>query len=105
MLGVKHFFFVETRKNWSYQISSNLEGLQCFVQKNAQVGNMTHTTYTLMFMILNKNTKLAIYALDQVHCWGAYFCPGIGHYENFTLGGQENHVQGALLIGSGVVRE
>jgi hypothetical protein len=75
------------------------------------------------------NTELAIYALDQVHCWGAYFCPGIGHYENFTppkfptilvlktmmacrsslyfrtIGGQENHVQGGLLIGSGVVRE
>jgi hypothetical protein len=30
------------------------------------------------------NTELAIYALDQVHCWGAYFYPGIGHYENFT---------------------
>jgi hypothetical protein len=23
------------------------------------------------------NTELAIYALDQVHCWGAYFRPGI----------------------------
>jgi hypothetical protein len=31
------------------------------------------------------NTELAIYALDQVHCWGTYFRPGIGHYENFTL--------------------
>jgi hypothetical protein len=30
------------------------------------------------------NTELAIYALDQVHCWGAYFRPGIGHYEKFT---------------------
>ena len=29
------------------------------------------------------NTKLTIYALDQVRCWGAYFHPGIGHYENF----------------------
>jgi hypothetical protein len=34
--------------------------------------------------IICMNTELAIYALDQVHCWGAYFCPGIGHYENFT---------------------
>jgi hypothetical protein len=33
---------------------------------------------------INKNTKLAIHALDQVHCWGAYFRLGIGHYENFT---------------------
>jgi hypothetical protein len=24
------------------------------------------------------NIELAIHALDQVHCWGAYFCPGIG---------------------------
>jgi hypothetical protein len=31
----------------------------------------------------NVNTELAIYALDQVHCWGAYFRPRIGHYENF----------------------
>jgi hypothetical protein len=30
------------------------------------------------------NIDLAIHALDQVHCWGAYFRPGIGHYENFT---------------------
>jgi hypothetical protein len=30
------------------------------------------------------NTELAIHALDQVHCWGAYFHLGIGHYENFT---------------------
>jgi hypothetical protein len=30
------------------------------------------------------NTELVIHALDQVHCWGAYFRPGIGHYENFT---------------------
>jgi hypothetical protein len=32
----------------------------------------------------NCNTELAIHALDQVHCWGAYFRPGIDHYENFT---------------------
>jgi hypothetical protein len=31
-----------------------------------------------------QNTELAIHALDQVHCWGAYFCPRIGHYEKFT---------------------
>jgi hypothetical protein len=31
------------------------------------------------------NTKLAIHALDQVHCWGAYFRPRIGHYEKFIL--------------------
>jgi hypothetical protein len=31
------------------------------------------------------NTELAIHALDQVHCWGAYFRPRIGHYEKFTL--------------------
>jgi hypothetical protein len=30
------------------------------------------------------NTELAIHALDQVHCWGAYFRPRIGHYEKFT---------------------
>jgi hypothetical protein len=75
------------------------------------------------------NTELTIHALDQVHCWDAYFRLRIGHYENFTppkfpatlvlktmtarrsplyfrtVGGQENHVQGALLIESGVVRE
>jgi hypothetical protein len=32
----------------------------------------------------NYNTELSIHALDQVHCWGTYFRPGIGHYENFT---------------------
>jgi hypothetical protein len=31
------------------------------------------------------NTELAIHALDQVHCWDAYFRLRIGHYENFTL--------------------
>jgi hypothetical protein len=75
------------------------------------------------------NTELTIHALDQVHCWDAYFRLRIGHYENFTplnfqpifffktmtarrsplyfrtVGGQENHVQGALLIESSVVRE
>jgi hypothetical protein len=30
------------------------------------------------------NTKLTIHALDQVHCWDAYFRLRIGHYENFT---------------------
>jgi hypothetical protein len=30
------------------------------------------------------NTELAIHALDQVHCWDAYFRLRIGHYENFT---------------------
>jgi hypothetical protein len=29
------------------------------------------------------NTELAIYALEQVHCWDAYFRLRIGHYENF----------------------
>jgi hypothetical protein len=33
---------------------------------------------------MTKNTELAIHAFDQVHCWGAYFHLGIGHYENFT---------------------
>jgi hypothetical protein len=33
----------------------------------------------------NNNTELAIHALDQVHCWDAYFRLRIGHYENFTL--------------------
>jgi hypothetical protein len=36
------------------------------------------------FIQTSYNTELAIYALDQVHCWGAYFRPRIGHYENFT---------------------
>jgi hypothetical protein len=35
--------------------------------------------------LMAKNTELAIHALDQVHCWGAYFRPKIGHYEKFTL--------------------
>jgi hypothetical protein len=30
------------------------------------------------------NTELAIHALDQVHCWDAYFRLRIGHFENFT---------------------
>jgi hypothetical protein len=30
------------------------------------------------------NTELAIHALDQVHCWDAYFRPRIGQYEKFT---------------------
>jgi hypothetical protein len=30
------------------------------------------------------NTELTIHALDQVHCWDAYFRLRIGHYENFT---------------------
>jgi hypothetical protein len=30
------------------------------------------------------NTELTIHALDQVHCWDAYFHLRIGHYENFT---------------------
>jgi hypothetical protein len=32
----------------------------------------------------SSNTELAIHALDQVHCWDAYFRLRIGHYENFT---------------------
>ena len=35
--------------------------------------------------IKTENTKLVNYALDQVHCWGAYFCHGIGHFEKFTF--------------------
>jgi hypothetical protein len=29
------------------------------------------------------NIELAIHAFDQVHCWGAYFRLGIGHYKKF----------------------
>jgi hypothetical protein len=53
--------------------------------------NCLKKIYTRMYCIVEirvcakiLNTELAIYALDQVHCWGAYFRPGIGHYENFT---------------------
>ena len=73
------------------------------------------------------NTELGNHALDQVHCWGAYFRRGIGHFENFypfefvatcvfetktarislmhfrTVGGQDSHVHGVLLIGSGAI--
>jgi hypothetical protein len=38
----------------------------------------------VIVIIEHINTKLAIHALDQVHCWGAYFHPRIGHYEKFT---------------------
>jgi hypothetical protein len=34
--------------------------------------------------VKHNNTELAIHALDQVHCWGAYFHPRIRHYEKFT---------------------
>jgi hypothetical protein len=34
--------------------------------------------------IKTTNTELAIHALDQVHCWNAYFRLRIGHFENFT---------------------
>jgi hypothetical protein len=81
------------------------------------------------WLFQNVNTELAIHALDQVHCWDTYFRLRIGHYGNFTppkfpatltlktmtarrsslyfrtVGGQENHVQSALFIESGVVRE
>jgi hypothetical protein len=30
------------------------------------------------------NTELVIYALEQVHCWGTYFCARTGQFENFT---------------------
>jgi hypothetical protein len=30
------------------------------------------------------NTELAIYALEQVHCWGTYFRARTGQFENFT---------------------
>ena len=32
----------------------------------------------------SRNTELGNHALNQVHCWGTYFHPGIGHFENFT---------------------
>jgi hypothetical protein len=32
----------------------------------------------------NSNTELAIYALEQVHCWGIYFRARTGQFENFT---------------------
>ena len=44
-----------------------------------------HYLYLICQVLYNINTKLAIHALDQVHCWGAYFCPRIGHHEKFTL--------------------
>jgi hypothetical protein len=74
---------------------------------------------------MTSNTELAIHALDQVHCWGTYFRLGMkilppkfpatlvlktmrarrSPLYFRTVGGQVNHVHGALLIGSGVVRE
>jgi hypothetical protein len=30
------------------------------------------------------NTELAIYALEQVHCWGTYFRARTSQFENFT---------------------
>jgi hypothetical protein len=41
-------------------------------------------TFVLTFFS-SQNTELTIHALDQVHCWDAYFRLRIGHYENFTL--------------------
>jgi hypothetical protein len=39
--------------------------------------------YTRTF-ISTINTELAIYALEQVHCWGTYFRAKTGQFENFT---------------------
>jgi hypothetical protein len=39
---------------------------------------------TLLRIHYMRNTELAIHALDQVHCWDAYFRLRIGHFENFT---------------------
>jgi hypothetical protein len=46
--------------------------------------NITLSNLNSQILWYISNTELAIYALDQVYCWGAYFRPGIGHYENFT---------------------
>jgi hypothetical protein len=39
-------------------------------------------TTPIFYMALN--TELAIYALEQVHCWGTYFRARTGQFENFT---------------------
>jgi hypothetical protein len=44
------------------------------------------TTHYINYYInyIHINTKLAIYALEQVHCWGTYFRARTGQFENFT---------------------
>jgi hypothetical protein len=36
------------------------------------------------FFSKRNNTELAIYALEQVHCWGTYFRARTSQFENFT---------------------
>jgi hypothetical protein len=62
--------------NILYQIGDLLE-LWSMVQKIPKC-------WWVLKIQCTKNTELAIYALDQVHCWDAYFRLQIGHYENFT---------------------
>ena len=46
--------------------------------------NMGSFVTAIYDYIMTINTELANYALDQVHCWAAYFRHRIGHFENFT---------------------
>jgi hypothetical protein len=45
---------------------------------------ITKPIIILQFHLFLTNTKLAIYALEQVHCWGIYFRARTGQFENFT---------------------
>jgi hypothetical protein len=55
------------------------------VSKGTQVKKLAVKEATELYNSApNLNTELTIHALDQVHCWDAYFRLQIGHYENFT---------------------
>jgi hypothetical protein len=52
------------------------------VKNQDSMGNANLFLSTLPFNPWN--TELAIYALEQVHCWGTYFRARTGQFENFT---------------------
>jgi hypothetical protein len=66
-----------------YTIMAQLLG--SFTSKKPRMNAMHHICYLNIFFIFKTyNTELAIYALEQVHCWGTYFRARIGQFENFT---------------------
>jgi hypothetical protein len=70
--------------------NSNIVKLVKFLKINQrlhiQIGMVKRhlTNYGHYAQFMTNNTELAIYALEQVHCWGTYFRARTGQFENFT---------------------
>jgi hypothetical protein len=76
----------KSQSMWIQEYSHNPKLAELFIDFCSQLFWLL-CSYVFILIVLQwngYNTELAIYALEQVHCWGTYFRARTGQFENFT---------------------